>query len=1129
MNDIGQMPQHILFKDLPNAKDEQFLMRRLSVYNWGTFSSVHTCNFAEDGSLILGPSGAGKSTLLDAISAMIVPPQKVRFNAAADEGGQGRPDRTLKSYIRGAWANKGNRETRDSVKQVLRDGATTSAIALEFGNRLGRVITLVRVFWITGASTTSDVNHAYLVAEGSFDLKVLAKLEGDMRKLRSFVENMEGVTPHPTFAHYIDHWCRIMGVEDHTALDLLHKTQSTKSVGDLNSFLRDFMLEEPETFAKAQAFVTDFVELKEAHEAVVSARKQIDILRPARTAFAHYGELNQQIELKRALRQATLVFVAHIRIGLLETEIGRVSRELEATQSQVEANKSSVTQLNDRLFDLMQQYATAGGADIRTIEHRIEELIGQRGERSGNKDQVQVACRSLGWTMPQDAETYAELVMQARALIDETETREKSRREEEVDLRSAQKTLDAEMKAIREELAALEESPSNITKALRAVRDAMCREEGIPVAKVVFVGELMQVREEAREWRPAIEKLLGGFGKGMIVHPDYHRKVAQWINRNNTGLRVVYHAVDPTVSVTKRVAKSEDSVILKLELKDHPFSGWVYRELLERFDFECVPNAIALTKGDHRMTIEGQIRHGKGRTEKDDRYNFKDPKNWTLGFDNREKLEAYKQAAYEKGLEIAQNMEKSQSLSTEQQQDMVAMASAKVLIQFNWISVDVASLIEEIQLKESTRDRLKAGNSTLVDLDGQISQVREKLDGLSKVQTGLVFQVNTWKGKLDDHEKELQTSRVEAGALPGTHRDALRTRFPEDWRPSLKSIDLEVQQLAGALSDEIVAHGDAAADCKQQAISAFATILRDWKEEAGDVQANLESAPDFFARLTRLEEDGLPQHETKFQELLNQLSTQRLAELQTHMESGRSQINQRLEDVNEQLYTVSYNPGTYIRILQLDLRHKEVEEFRGILTPIFANQHLAKNDKALAEEQYERLLKVVLFLSDDDAEARRKRHLVLDIRQHIEFVGEELHRGTDEQVDYYDGSSSRSGGQRQKLTAMCLAAALRYKLGGVDGGVPQYAAVVLDEAFTKTDPEFTRICLKIFKELGFQLIVATPMKGVQTIEEFIGGAMYVSIEDRKKSSVCQIDYIESDQRLNLSDQQRVEALESEDD
>lgn len=1127
MNNLGEAPQRILFKDLPNVRDEQFLMRRLSVLNWGTFSRIHTCHFAEDGSLLLGPSGAGKSTLLDAISAMTVPPRKVRFNAAADEGGQKGHDRTITTYLRGAWASKGDVESRDSAKQFLRPSQAVAAIALEYGNRLGRMLTLVRVMWLTGAAS-SEVNHAYLVAEGSFDLKQLAKLDGDMRKLRAHVENLEGVTPHKDFAHFQDHWCRIMGIEDPTALELLHKAQSTKSVGDLNTFLRQFMLEEPETFEKANAFVLEFVELEEAHKAVVSARQQIDILSPARTAYAEHAQQREQLDLKRSLRDAAPAFVQYIGVGLLQDEIARLTRELESADSQMASTGQRASFLQEQLHSLNEQCMAAGGSDILGLERRIEELVGQRKERSRNKDRVVLACRDLDWSMPEDAQGYAALHAQAHALVQGTEQREATRDEQRDSLKIQNHLIGEELKSLRAEVEALEKSPSNIPRPLRELREQMCQVLGIPLSRVVFVGELIQVLPDYNDWRPAIEKFLGGFGRDMIVHPDFHKKVAQWVERTDTGKRLVYHAVNPAVSGAKRSPRSEASVINRLQLKDHPFSSWVYKELLERFDYKCVNSPAELLAEDHCLTINGQIRHSKGRIEKDDRFDYKDPKKWTLGFDSREKLAAYRQAAQDKAATAAENIRKLEELDKQRKQDMLRKSAAETLINFNWISIDDGALVAQIDLQQSRLDSLRTGNTTLADLQGQIVYVKAELEAANTLLGELKIQSRKDREAKQDRELDLESARVKAGGLAGNHREALRARFPEDWSPTLKTLSDEVQRVVNTLNDELEQHGHAKAELARKIASSFDAVLRGWKEECGDLQANLESAPDFFARLQRLEEDGLPEHEAKFRNLLNQLSTQRLAELQTHMDSGRSMIRQKLEEVNDQLYPVPYNPDTFIRIVPVDLKLKEVDEFKGLLSPIFANQHLARSDESQAEAQFERLRSVVKFLSDDEPEAKRKRTLVLDIRQHVEFVGEEVYRSTGKQANYIDGSGGLSGGQRQKLTATCLAAALRYKLGGVDGGVPQYAPVVLDEAFTKTDPEFTRICLKIFKELGFQLIVATPMKGVQTIEEFIGGAVYVSIKDRKESSVCQIDYITEDQRLNLSHAQREEALEGED-
>ena len=153
-------------------------------------------------------------------------------------------------------------------------------------------------------------------------------------------------------------------------------------------------------------------------------------------------------------------------------------------------------------------------------------------------------------------------------------------------------------------------------------------------------------------------------------------------------------------------------------------------------------------------------------------------------------------------------------------------------------------------------------------------------------------------------------------------------------------------------------------------------------------------------------------------------------------------------------------------------------------------------------------------LSSAEAEDRRWREQVLDVRLHVEFVGRELD-GEGRELEVYRSGAGKSGGQREKLATTCLAAALRYQLGGREGGLPLFAPVVLDEAFGKADNEFTELAMRIFERFGFQMIVATPLKSVMTLEPFIGGACFVNIEDRKRSSTLKIEYDRTQRRLAL--------------
>jgi uncharacterized protein YPO0396 len=195
-----------------------------------------------------------------------------------------------------------------------------------------------------------------------------------------------------------------------------------------------------------------------------------------------------------------------------------------------------------------------------------------------------------------------------------------------------------------------------------------------------------------------------------------------------------------------------------------------------------------------------------------------------------------------------------------------------------------------------------------------------------------------------------------------------------------------------------------------------------------------------------------------------------------------------------------------------------VQEFRDSLRRALSHSYSADGEGA--EQRFAALQSLVKRLASQDHEDRRWRDLVLDVRQHVSFMARELEDATEREVEVYVSGAGKSGGQRQKLTATCLAAALRYQLGGQDQAWPAFATVMMDEAFDKADAEFTAIAVNIFNTFGFQMVVATPMKSVMTLEPFIGGACVVHNADRKTSTVLRIDYEHAQRRLALPGQLR---------
>ena len=250
--------------------------------------------------------------------------------------------------------------------------------------------------------------------------------------------------------------------------------------------------------------------------------------------------------------------------------------------------------------------------------------------------------------------------------------------------------------------------------------------------------------------------------------------------------------------------------------------------------------------------------------------------------------------------------------------------------------------------------------------------------------------------------------------------------------------------------------------------------------------------------------------------MLESQSQQNLAALATHLSDARKEILERMELVNESLAQAPFNrsaeQNTYLQIDPSDRQLPDVREFKQEIQQALSRAW--SQDREVAESRFLALRRLVQRLSSQEAEHKRWRQAVLDVRQHMEFIGRE----TDEsgaEVEVYRSGSGKSGGQRQKLATTCLAAALRYQLGGNEHGLPRYAPVVLDEAFDKADNEFTALAMNIFKNFGFQMIVATPLKSVMTLEPFIGGACFIDISERRVSAVLMIEYDVQQQRLKL--------------
>jgi uncharacterized protein YPO0396 len=1104
--------------DLPDPRLQQFRMRRLQVHNWGTFSGLTEIPIAARGFLFVGRSGSGKSTLLDAMSALLTPPSIVDFNAAAREAERSGRDRNLVSYVRGAWADQQDSESGEIATQYLRKGATWTALVLEYRNGEDRVVSLVRLFWIAGNGTAAaDVRKHYMVAERAFD--IAADLDGFDLDLRKLKQRLHDVHHFDSFAGYAERFRHQLGIGNEMALRLLHKTQSAKNLGDLNAFLRGFMLEEPKTFDAAERLVGDFAELDGAHQAVVTARRQVETLLPAR---AHHAELmavrRQRSELDE-LKLGIDSYREQRRLALLDARLQELDTQDRGLAGEEGQRRAALENHQRRLDDLEAQRRAQGGERIDALERERGQLEAERDRRAAKRSQAEQACRQLEQVLAGSAQGFAEQAAQARAALEDG-TRAAAELDEAIGQRIAGKAEDARRFAeVRAEIDALKRNPSNIPAPMQALRARLSADTGVPEAALPFVGELLQVRSEDADWRGAIERVLHGFAQSLLVDERHYADVADWVNRTHLGIRLVYYRVRDNEHALPGRAPAAGSLLHKLELREHAFAGWLRRELGKRFDYDCVDSAKALRHAERAITREGQVKHPGERYEKDDRHAVNDRRRWLLGFDNRDKLALFE----EEGLALAQRIAACDAdvaaLRARRERDGARRLAQHTLANLAWDEIDVAAPLQRLEDIATALRHLREGDANLRALGETIDHARADIKQAERTFDGVRTERITLGAERARLEKQrLSCADADARVVTPLQRQGLDERLAGLGVLSLDNLEAHFRQIGNAIVEQTSASDKEHNRLEQLLLGCFRRYCQQWPEDSGDFTVSLSSAEDFLARLQRLERDGLPQHEARFFELLQSQSKNNLLALQRHTAEARKSIAQRLDEVNASLEQVPFNRGTLLTIELGDRRLPEVIDFHQRLRDVLG--HHQTEQRELAEQQFAVLRELVRRLGSQDGEDKRWRELVLDVRLHVEFVGVELDAATRQQVEIYRSGAGKSGGQRQKLATTCLAAALRYQLGGEDGELPRYCAVVLDEAFDKADNEFTALAMNIFENFGFQMVVATPLKSVMTLEPFIGGACFVEISGRHDSGVLLIEYDEQARRLKLPERTR---------
>ena len=522
-----------------------FKLDYLEVWNWGTFDKkVYHMNLHGNNSLLTGANASGKSTLIDALLTLMVPLKRQRFYNQSS-GVEKKGNRTEESYFFGNYGNQQQEGAASTTTLRLRDKGARSVLLASFCNVDKRVVTLFQVRYYTGEElkVLFGVARESLTIERDFSE---FDLHGDWRKRLTKKYNTNETKRTIEFfdgpVAYGEKMITLFGMRSDKALTLFKQIVGVKVWDDLDSFIRTNMLEELPAEEKYQELKDNFQNLMEAKTNIDKVKEQIAQLEPINALTEELKEIDIRIvEMEQEKSVAAYWFAART-VDLCDKELVCCKsdlRKLEDRLKELKVQKGELEQEQMRLTVAIEKDEV--GQQIHEIEKEINQRVRIRDNRKAKAEEYDKLAKLVKMEQSPDVEVFE--INRATAKREKDALQVTIDRQLMEEKRQAQNRQDEISSNIEERMATiryLQQHKNNISGRVAEIRDEILEAVGATTEEIPFIGELICVKDDERDWEYSIERILHNFALRLVVPEKYYKQVNEYVNGHNLRGRIVY-------------------------------------------------------------------------------------------------------------------------------------------------------------------------------------------------------------------------------------------------------------------------------------------------------------------------------------------------------------------------------------------------------------------------------------------------------------------------------------------------------------------------------------------------------------------------------------------------------------
>lgn len=1075
---------------------DHYHLSRLQLINWGVFDGYHSIPFSTNGSLITGSSGSGKSSLLDAISLAFLPDHRRNFNASGDAtaAGSSSGKRTVGKYVRGAWGERrsGSGATRE-IMYLRGTGPAWAAIAVTYTSTSGSSITGLVLKWLTAGKLT-DAHSSYFIHDGDTDIAAVCNewASGGYNTARFREHGWRG---GPGEGKYLATLYSLIGIRgSDAAQQLLGKAKSLKSVGGLAQFVREFMLDEPRSLVGVKDALDQIDPLVHARELLDVARRKRNILGNIEEVQERYAAESATFNVLDTIDTATVrTYLNNLRLRTAGPEIADLDDQI----ARLDGDLTSLTAQHDQLradhSNLLSRISTSTG-DLAPLQEQLAAAQKFAGEVAIRRTNYEHRIAAMGFELPDNGEQFWELRDQLMDDATRIDSQLEAGKAQFAETLAHEVAVRGQRDAVATELDRVVQAGSTLPRAEHEMRRMLANHLQVDESELRYVAELVELRPDAGRWRLAVEKVLRGAGLRLLVPDDHFRAALRYVNSHDMRGRIQLHHAERHTMPTPEPGTL--GATLRAVDPDHPCAAEALTILMRMGSHVCVDDPAEFRNHSTAVTDQGLRKDSAKLAVKDDRQALRPSQYIFVGNVDakiaalREELE-HEQGLYDAAHQASAAIDRDRT-ELQQRRD----AYRRVCEQFTaWSEIDTDTADERV-------DALTDQYELLMDANPDVEALQRKAEDIWEQVRGAISQAALVRDKIATHDRRRTqlldlTDRLTreditdqaAATLDGFREESpavLDVLAPEPYRRELmKAVNRDRDRMR--------------ADARRSR-DELARIVASYDEEFPDAIPNDsddfdERVHDYVSVCRRIDDRELPTAYERMRRLITEQAPGAILNLHMAADAEERRIVDQIERVNSGLGSVAFNRGTRLRLQPGSKTLPAVAELNEKARQISARTTAVSfGDEQAILEQYSDILLLRQRLAGDTPEDRAWTRDALDVRNRFDFYCEERDSASGDIIRTYSNAGDNSGGEQEKLMAFCLAGALSFNLAAPDSddNRPLFAQLVLDEAFSKSDPQFAQQALSAFRKFGFQLVIVATVQNTSTIQPYIDNVVMVS-------------------------------------